>query len=176
MTYLPPVLPDDTLSANVVVVFAPEATFGSTTSELVPTSLGLFALTILLAFAVAVFVSERYLPPLRGLQRGIARLRERRFETLPRSAVDEFSPLEREFNTTAMSLQRDWRAFEVLGEVDRALLAASEIDRALDVVLPKFRELTRSQCVGVILLDPTAQAHGRLFMAALGAQNCPCSE
>jgi diguanylate cyclase (GGDEF)-like protein len=173
LTYLPPAVPDDTMSANVVVVFAPEATFGSTTSELVPTALGLLALSILLAFAVAAFVSERYLPPLRGLQRGIARLRERRFETLPRSAIDEFSPLEREFNTTAMSLQRDWRAFEVLGEVDRALLAASEIDRALDVVLPKFRELTRSQCVGVILLDPTAQAHGRLFMAALGAEELP---
>jgi hypothetical protein len=61
----------------------------------------------------------------------------------------------------------------VLGEVDRALLAASEIDRALDIVLPKFRELTRSQCVGVVLLDPTAHLHGRLFMAALGANELP---
>ncbi|MEO8018952.1 MAG: EAL domain-containing protein [Pseudomonadota bacterium] len=173
MTYLPPSTAGDSMSANTVVVFAPEATFGSTASELIPTALGLLALTVLVAFAVAAIVSERYLPPLRGLQRGLARLRERRFETLPRSAVDEFMPLEREFNTTAMSLQRDWRAFEVLGEVDRALLAASEIDRALDVVLPKFRELTRSQCVGVILLDPTAQAHGRLFMAALGAEALP---
>ncbi|HEV7609100.1 MAG TPA: EAL domain-containing protein [Steroidobacteraceae bacterium] len=173
MTYLPPAIPGDPVSANTVVVFAPEATFGSTASELIPTALGLLALTVLVAFAVAAVVSERYLPPLRGLQRGLARLRERRFDVLPRSAVDEFTPLEREFNTTAMSLQRDWRAFEVLGEVDRALLAASEIDRALDVVLPKFRELTRSQCVGVILLDPTAQAHGRLFMAALGAEELP---
>jgi diguanylate cyclase (GGDEF)-like protein len=173
MTFLPPLTPGNSLSSNTVVVFAPEATFGSTASELIPTALGLLALTILVAFAVAAIVSERYLPPLRGLQRGLARLRERRFETLPRSAVDEFTALEREFNTTAMSLQRDWRAFEVLGEVDRALLAASEIDRALDVILPKFRELTRSQCVGVILLDPTAQAHGRLFMAALGAAELP---
>ena len=106
--------------------------------------MALLALTIVVAFAVAAIVSERYLPPLRALQRGLARLRERRFETLPRSAVEEFAPLEREFNATAMSLQRDWRAFEVLGEVDRALLAASEIDRALDIVLPKFRELTRA--------------------------------
>ena len=173
MTYLPPVNAGNPLTASTVVVFAPEATFGSTASELIPTALGLLALTILVAFAVAAIVSERYLPPLRGLQRGLARLRERRFETLPRSAVDEFNALEREFNATAMSLQRDWRAFEVLGEVDRALLAASEIDRALDVVLPKFRELTRSQCVGVILLDPTAQSHGRLFMAALGAEELP---
>jgi len=173
MTYLPPVIPGNSFSASTVVVFAPEATFGSTASELIPTALGLLALTILVAFAVAAIVSERYLPPLRGLQRGLARLRERRFETLPRSTVDEFTALEREFNTTAMSLQRDWRAFEVLGEVDRALLAASEIDRALDVILPKFRELTRSHCVGVILLDPTAQAHGRLFMAALGAEELP---
>jgi diguanylate cyclase (GGDEF)-like protein len=173
VTSVRPSTPGDPLTANTVVVFAPEATFGSTASEIVPTALGLLALTILVAFAVAAIVSERYLPPLRALQRGLTHLRERRFETLPRSAVEEFTPLEREFNTTTLALQRDWRAFEVLGEVDRALLAASEIDRALDIVLPKFRELTRAQCVGVILLDPTAHAHGRLFMAAHGASELP---
>lgn len=173
MTHVRPSTPGDLETARTVVVFAPEATIGSSTSELVPTALGLLALTIVVAFAVAAIVTERYLPPLRALQRGLVLLRDRRFETLARSTVDEFSPLEREFNTTAMALQRDWRAFEVLGEVDRALLAASEIDRALDVVLPKFRELTRAQCVGVILLDPTAHAHGRLFMAAHGANELP---
>jgi diguanylate cyclase (GGDEF)-like protein len=173
VTFLPPSIPDNPNSSDTIVVFAPEATFGSTASELVPTALVLLALTIAVAFAVAAVLGERYLPPLRALQRGLSRLRERRFETLPRGTVDEFMALEREFNATAISLERDWRAFEVLGEVDRALLAASEIDRALDVVLPKFRELTRSQCVGVILLDPTAHAHGRLFMAALGASELP---
>jgi diguanylate cyclase (GGDEF)-like protein len=173
MTYLPPVSADDLLSASTVIVFAPEATFGTTISELASISLGLFALTIAVAFAVAALITERYLPPLRSMQRGLVRLRERRFESLPRSTVEEFAPLEREFNLTSLALQRDWRAFEVLGEVDRALLAASEIDRALDVVLPKFRELTRSHCVGVILLDPTAHAHGRMFMAALGADELP---
>jgi diguanylate cyclase (GGDEF)-like protein len=173
MTHLQPRTPGDRLSASTVVVFAPEATMSSTASDLVPTALALLALTIVIAFAVSAIVSERYLPPLRALQRGLAHLRDRRFEALPRSAVEEFTPLEREFNATAMALQRDWRAFEVLGEVDRALLAASEIDRALDIVLPKFRELTRAQCVGVILLDPTAHAHGRLFTAALGAIELP---
>jgi diguanylate cyclase (GGDEF)-like protein len=173
MTYVRPSTPGNSLTAHTVIVFAPEAKFGSGTSELVPTALGLLALTIVVAFAVAAIVTERYLPPLRALQRGIAALRDRRFETLPRGTVEEFTPLEREFNATTLALQRDWRAFEVLGEVDRALLAASEIDRALDIVLPKFRELTRAQCVGVILLDPTAHAHGRLFMAAHGASELP---
>jgi len=173
VTYLPSTIAGDPNSSDTIVVFAPEANFGSTASALVPTSLVLLALTIVMSFAVAVVVSERYLTPLRALQRALARLRERRFETLPRGTVDEFMALEREFNATSLSLERDWRAFEVLGEVDRALLAASEIDRALDVVLPKFRELTRSQCVGVILLDPTAHAHGRLFMSALGAEELP---
>ncbi|HEU5137134.1 MAG TPA: EAL domain-containing protein [Steroidobacteraceae bacterium] len=173
VTYLPPAIPGNPGSSDTIVVFAPEATFGSTASALVPTALVLLALTIMMSFAVAAIVSERYLTPLRALQRALTRLRERRFETLPRGTVDEFMALEREFNATSISLERDWRAFEVLGEVDRALLAASEIDRALDVVLPKFRELTRAQCVGVILLDPTAHAHGRLFMSALGANELP---
>jgi diguanylate cyclase (GGDEF)-like protein len=173
MTYLPPAVPGDPMSANTVVVFAPEVAFGAAAAELVPTALWLVALTVFVAFAVAALIVDRYLPSLRTLQRALARLRERRFESLPRGTVAEFAPLEREFNTTSMSLSRDWRAFEVLGEVDRALLAASEIDRALDTVLPKFRELTRAQCVAVILLDPTAHSHGRLFMAALGADELP---
>jgi diguanylate cyclase (GGDEF)-like protein len=173
MTHVPAVSPDDPAGSRTVVVFAPEASFGSEFASLVPTSLGLLALCLVVSFAAAAIIGERYLPALRTLHRAIARLRDRRFETIPRLLVDEFSPLEREFNLTSLSLQRDWRAFEVLGEVDRALLAASEIDRALDVVLPKFRELTRAQCVGVILLDPTAHAHGRLFMAALGAHELP---
>jgi len=170
MTYVPPA---DLASANTVVAFAPEASFGSTFMTLVPTSLGLLALALLVSFAVAALIAERYLPAMQALHRGLMRLRERRFETIPRLAIAEFAPLEREFNITSLYLQRDWRAFEVLGEVDRALLAASEIDRALDIVLPKFRELTRSQCVGVVLLDPTAHLHGRLFMAALGANELP---
>jgi diguanylate cyclase (GGDEF)-like protein len=173
MTYVRPADANDRLAGYTVVVFAPEAAFGTALIELVPTGLGLIALALVMAFAAAAIITERYLPPLRALHRSLQRLRERRFETLPRLGVDELAPLEREFNQTSLSLQRDWRGFEVLGEVDRALLAASEIDRALDVVLPKFRELTRSQCVGVILLDPTAHAHGRLFMAALGADELP---
>ncbi len=173
MTYVPPVPGGDPFSGDTVVAFAPEATFGASFTELVPTALGLFALVLLLGFAVATLISERYLLPLRALHRGLIRMRERRFDTMPRFSVNEFAPLEREFNITSMSLQRDWRAFEVLGEVDRALLAASEIDRALDIVLPKFRELTRSQCVGVVLLDPTAHSHGRLFTAAHGADEMP---
>ena len=170
MTYVPP---GESAAGHTVVAFAPEASFGSTFMALVPTALGLLALVLLVSFAVAAVIAERYLPAMQALHRGLVRLRERRFETIPRLAIAEFAPLEREFNLTSLHLQRDWRAFEVLGEVDRALLAASEIDRALDIVLPKFRELTRSQCVGVVLLDPTAQLHGRLFMAALGASELP---
>jgi diguanylate cyclase (GGDEF)-like protein len=173
MTHVPPPRDGDVSAPTTVVAFAPEVSFGASFTELVPATLGLVALVLLLSFAVAAVVAERYLPPLGALHRALVRLRERRFETLPRFAVPEFAPLEREFNVTSLSLQRDWRAFEVLGEVDRALLAASEIDRALDVVLPKFRELTRAHCVGVILVDPTAHSHGRLFTAALGAAEQP---
>jgi diguanylate cyclase (GGDEF)-like protein len=173
MTWVPAAERDDRLGGHIIVVFAPEVAFGNAFREIVPTALGLVALALLVAFAAAAMISERYLPPLGALHRALMRLRERRFETMPRQAVHEFAPLEREFNITSLSLQRDWRAFEVLGEVDRALLAASEIDRALDFVLPKFRELTRSQCVGVVLLDPTAHSHGRLFTAALGAEELP---
>jgi diguanylate cyclase (GGDEF)-like protein len=170
MTYVPP---GESAAGHTVVAFAPEASFGSTFMALVPTALGLLALVLLVSFAVGAVIAERYLPAMQALHHGLVRLRERRFETIPRLAITEFAPLEREFNITSLYLQRDWRAFEVLGEVDRALLAASEIDRALDVVLPKFRELTRSQCVGVVLIDPTAHLHGRLFMAALGANELP---
>src|SRR5882672_4670648 len=95
MTYVPSSRPGDALSANTIVVFAPEATFGVTVSEIAPTALALLVLAVVVSFAVAAIISERYLPPLRQLQRGLARLRERRFETIPRLAVAEFAPLER---------------------------------------------------------------------------------
>ena len=173
MTHVPASNQPQGMGASTVVAFAPGASFGSTFTTLIPTALGLFALVLLIAFAVAAVIAERHVPAMQALHRGLIRLRERRFESIPRQAISEFEPLEREFNITSLSLQRDWRAFEVLGEVDRALLAASEIDRALDTVLPKFRELTRAQCVGVVLLDPTAHSHGRLFMAAAGASELP---
>src|SRR3954469_530921 len=100
MSYVPPGIPGDLSNANTVVVFAPEATFGNTFGEIAPMALGLVVLSIVIAFAVAGIGSERYLPPLRQLQRGLARLRDRRFETIPRLAVEEFAPLEREFNIT----------------------------------------------------------------------------
>ena len=59
MTHVRPSAPGDLLTASAVVVFAPEATFGSTASELIPTALALLALTIVIAFAVAAIVSER---------------------------------------------------------------------------------------------------------------------
>jgi len=173
MTFLPPNDPADTFNRDSVVVFAPEPASDVTLSELLPGALLILALSVAVSFAAAVLIGERYLPSLRTLHRGLTRLRERRFETVPRLTVRELAPLEQEFNAMVHSLERDWRAFEVLGEVDRALLAASEIDRALDVVLPKFRELTHSHCVGVVLLDPTAHSHGRLFMAALNAEELP---
>jgi hypothetical protein len=132
MSYVPPGHPGDLLSGNTVVVFAPEATFGNTFGEIAPMGLGLVILSIVIAFAVAAIITERYLPSLRKLQRALSRLRDRRFETISRLSAEEFSPLEREFNLTALALQRDWRAFEVLGDVDRALLAANEIDRGRD--------------------------------------------
>jgi hypothetical protein len=46
MTRVPPNDSHDLLSANTVVVFAPEATFGATLSDGVPMALGLFALAI----------------------------------------------------------------------------------------------------------------------------------
>src|SRR5262245_20984849 len=58
MTHLQPSTPGDRMTATTVVVFAPEATFGSTASDLLPTVLALLALTVVIGFAVAAIVSE----------------------------------------------------------------------------------------------------------------------
>ena len=71
MTYLPPARADDPTSSSVVVVFAPEASFGAAAASLAPMALGLLVLTLLVAFAVAALITERYLPPLRALHRAL---------------------------------------------------------------------------------------------------------
>src|SRR4029079_1768362 len=112
MTHGPPPQAGAPAGPSTVVAFAPEASFGASFTELVPATLGLLALVLLLSFAVAAGGAERFLPPpcacarvarerlrppLRALRRALVRLRERRFETLPRFAVNELAPLEREF-------------------------------------------------------------------------------
>ena len=84
MTYVPPGGIGG--CGHTVVAFAPEASFGSTFMALVPTALGLLALVLLVSFAVAAVIAERYLPAMQALHRGLVRLRERRFETIPRLA------------------------------------------------------------------------------------------
>src|SRR3954466_1584935 len=68
MTYVPPPRAGDALTANTGIVFAPEATFGNTFGELAPSALGLVVLSIVIAFAVAAILSQRYLPPAPPLQ------------------------------------------------------------------------------------------------------------
>src|SRR5262245_46059803 len=62
---------------GIVVVFAPGENFGSTFTALVPTALGLLALVLLIAFAVAAIIAERYVPAMQTLHRGLVRLRDR---------------------------------------------------------------------------------------------------
>jgi diguanylate cyclase (GGDEF)-like protein len=157
----------------VVAAFAAEPDTNILRGELVVPALILLLAAALISFVVVLFMTERYWPAVQSLERAMARLRERRFEPLPRLACEEFAALEREYNQSALALKRDWHAFEALADIDRTLLAASDIDRALDRILPRAREITRSHTVGVILLDPAAVNHGRLLMVAAGADGLP---
>ena len=140
-----------------------------------PTALGLLALTIVVAFAVAAIISERYLPPLRALQRGLARpARTPLRNALPRSSRRGVRAARaRVQHHLAVSAARLARVRSAGRSRSRAARRQRDRSRARHRCCPKFRELTRAQCVGVILLDPTAHAHGRLFMAALGADELP---
>jgi diguanylate cyclase (GGDEF)-like protein len=72
-----------------------------------------------------------------------------------------------------MRLADDVAALETLGEIDRLLLGATELEPVLDAILSRVTTVTRCRTVGIALLDSDSPALGRVFVAAEGADPLP---
>ncbi len=137
-------------------------------------------LLLLVAAALAVVATVQlvgaYLPAMISLRRGFAELRAERAVTLREtSARDEVRGLIDGFNQSAAAVLRRSQTLRTLGEIDSLLLGAGELESALDDVLARVREVTRSRAVGFALIDGTEPPHGRIFVTSRGGEPLPVS-
>lgn len=165
-----------TVAPWAVVVFEPKASY----LELAAPGregLGPALLIALLAVALAlVHLASAYVPGLRALRRALLLAREEQATQVPvASAADEVRDALEAFNLAAAAVRDRLRALTTLGEIDRLLLSASELEQMLDAILSRVRSVTRCHSVGITLLDADAPAHGRVYVAWDGLAELPVS-
>lgn len=143
--------------------------------------LAFFAIAILafgLALLLALSQIRRQLRPLERLTEGTRALAEGDFSArviVPNN--DEFGSLAQSFNHMSDTLQHKFHMLQMLAELDRAILNASEMDHVIQAVLSRIHQAIPCDCAGIMRLD--GQGGGRLLTACdpherLGkAWDCP---
>ena len=128
---------------------------------------------LICAIIGAVKVARRYLPAIRGLRGGLARLPLLRYDPLTVTGSDEVRGLVEDFNRSANALHEQFRALETLGEIDKLLLGSAELEQVLDAVLTRVQTVTRCDCVGITLRDADAPGRARVYLAGSGLTDLP---
>jgi diguanylate cyclase (GGDEF)-like protein len=159
-----------------VVAFGPEPDFlssGAPVWRALPLSL---LLALSLAALGTYHLASRYVPALERLRRGLAALQAHSFARLDvGAAADEPRALLDAFNRCAWRLEEQFHALETLGEIDKLLLGATELEQALDAILSRVQSVTRCHSVGITLCDADAPGHARTYIAATGIAGLPVS-
>jgi diguanylate cyclase (GGDEF)-like protein len=138
----------------------------------------LTALTVALALVLAgvVWIGARRLPFLSEIEAAIARFGVGSLVPLDRARQPaELVALADAVNAAGARLHAEVRALEILSEIDRQLLAATELEPVLDSILQRVTEVTRCNAVGIALLDGDSPTHGRVYAASAARLDLPVS-
>jgi|WetSurMetagenome_2_1015567.scaffolds.fasta_scaffold24063_2 response regulator RpfG family c-di-GMP phosphodiesterase len=103
----------------------------------------LFPLVTLLAFWIVLLLStisiRKSMGPLEILKAGALRLANRDFDARVNiSSGDEFEELANVFNDSAANLGRQFRAMEVMSEIDRAILSSLDVREVINTALKRM--------------------------------------
>jgi diguanylate cyclase (GGDEF)-like protein len=127
---------------------------------------------LLLAAALIPAIGTLYLrrrlePPLQQILDALEEWRRGRFVSVrARAGSDLPDRLAQSFNRTAPILALRQEALTTLRQIDRLLLEAVEIEQCLEPVLVKISTLIGAEGATVVLVDPNAPGHGRVFTAS----------
>ena len=128
------------------------------------------------AFFATAWLARRYRWALIELRRGVLQMGTQRFTALPAEArIPELVELAAAVDDVGARLQEGIVALETLGEIDRLLLGATELEPVLDAILKRVTAVTHCQTVGIALLDTDSPTLGRVFVAADDARPLPVS-
>jgi diguanylate cyclase (GGDEF)-like protein len=132
------------------------------------------ALAVVLLLAGVLALARRYLPYLYGLQAAVVRVG--RSDWLPLDVArhpDELRGVAAAINSAAARLDDEVRALQMLADIDRELLGATELEPVLDSILRRVNGVTRCDTVGIALLDTDSPTHARVYVAAAAPLELP---
>ncbi len=139
-----------------------------------------FPAIVILGLALAAMLASnqirRQMKPLDRLTEGTQQLAQGNFEVQLRAdADDELGHLALAFNRMSGSLRYKFHMLDMLAELDRAILSASEMDYVVRAVLGHIRQAIPCDSAGIINLedgsDPTLQVVGDA--SGLSTRRCP---
>ena len=117
-----------------------------------------FPATVILALALAAGLAsnqiQRQMRPLERLNEGTRRLAAGDFDSpVPELGADEFGSLGKAFNQMSGNLRYKFYMLNMLAELDRAILNASEMDYVIQAVLGHIRQAIPCDGAGIMRLD-----------------------
>lgn len=117
-----------------------------------------FPAIVILALALAAGLAsnqiQRQMKPLERLNEGTRRLAAGDFDAVvPELGADEFGSLGRAFNQMSGKLRYKFYMLNMLAELDRAILSASEMDYVIQAVLGHIRQAIPCDSAGILRLD-----------------------
>jgi diguanylate cyclase (GGDEF)-like protein len=130
-------------------------------------------LSAIAGLIAALTLSRHVLPDLARLNGALEGMGEGKAPHLGLSRHDELGEAARRLDVAGHRLGERMRALEMLGEIDRLLLGAAELEPMLEAVLARILPVTRCHAAGLTLVDADAQDHGRVHLAAECAQTLP---
>jgi putative nucleotidyltransferase with HDIG domain len=138
--------------------------FKSKTSMLAPLAnfKNTFPWIILITLWVVLFLSvnqiRKSMIPLEKLKEGTQRIAQRDFEShVEVHSQDEFADLANSFNAMASHLGRQFKTLTAMVDIDRAILAALETKKIVEVVLSHMRHVFPCDSVSFSLLEPNSR-------------------
>ena len=131
-----------------------------------------FIRVVILALLVVVLASyvqiRKSMAPLIELQSGTRRIAQRDFGSQVQvSSGDEFEDLANSFNEMAGTLHKQFNALTAINEIDRAVLAALNIETIVDTILSSTQRVMACDGLSVSLAVPNGD--GQWKLAAIAA-------
>ena len=148
----------------VVVTTKPEAVALAPASVFSVIFWGSVVLSALVVTLLSVSQIRRILVPLERLIAGTRRLAKRDFSArVEVKRGDEFGELADTFNAMATRLGRQFAVLTTLSRIDRSILTELNIDRTIDEVLSRLRELVGADFTAVFVLNHGSERDGRIY-------------
>jgi len=147
---------------------------------------GLFVPATLLSLLVVALLSvtqiRRTLVPLEKLIAGTRRAADQDFTVrVEIGDDDEFGELAGSFNSMAARLGSQFTALLTLADIDRAILSRLDVDRVLETVVMRMRDIVPADYVSIAVLDRNATAIMHIYTrdqrndGSLSLARAPCS-